>query len=524
MATTKVLQIPEILGLVAESLAFWSYPTVLIDGKLKPVWAALRPLVLVSRLWYQVVTPVLWRHIPSKAIWHRILAWSHSNGTNGREVASTSDHALDQDQKSFIINRSRYVRVVYHHATEDLSDEALTIASLLTPATLFPALKGIYYTASAQNRPNDDARIFPLFLAPTLLEIHLSAANKFLPDVTHIVGCCPLLENIHLRSGFPIDKDGLQALEAALCGAKNISRISLALWPEAGVYMGDYMQSLLRRPSIETYILSCPPCFAPPHLTHAAERILALVDFPDADSTARLLQSLGDAPRPFEVLYLRLGRPFTDAIGMYHLQELCDSSAERTQRATLTTLHLECTDSLPGFLYPAAKLHINHLRPFSEHPHLVSVFVHVSSGTEIDDDAIAELATWWPCLEELDIRGHRDTAKPCTHRALMAMALHCPKLQALTLPLELIGVPKLKHFYTTGQARCALRYLAAGRGRAPDPMAVAKFLVEIFPMLEKVSFRAELTRGEYGSGKSVAESEWIEVAGVLATGAQWGTS
>ncbi|KAI5822545.1 hypothetical protein K523DRAFT_421982 [Schizophyllum commune Tattone D] len=284
MATTKVLQIPEILGLVAESLAFWSYPTVLIDGKFKPVWAALRPLVLVSRMWYQVVTPVLWRHIPSKAIWHRILARSHSNGTNGREVASTSDHALDQDQKSFIIDRSRYVRVVYHHATEDLLDEALTIASLLTPATLFPALKGIYYTASAQNRPNDDARIFPLFLAPTLLEIHLSAANKFLPDVTHSVRCCPLLENIHLRSGFPIDKDGLRALEAALCGAKNISRISLALWPEAGVYMGDYMQSLLRRPSIETYILSCPPCFAPPHLTHAAERILALVDFPDAEA------------------------------------------------------------------------------------------------------------------------------------------------------------------------------------------------------------------------------------------------
>ncbi|KAI5895985.1 uncharacterized protein SCHCODRAFT_02613730 [Schizophyllum commune H4-8] len=200
---------------------------------------------------------------------------------------------------------------------------------------------------------------------------------------------------------------------------------------------------------------------------------------------------------------------------MYHLQELCHVSAERTQRATLTTLRLECTDSLPDPLHSTANLHIDHLRPFSEHSNLVSVFVHVSSGTEIDDDAIAELATWWPRLEELDIRGHRDTARPCTLRALMVLALHCPRLQALTLTLEAVNVPSIKRFYATGQAECALRYLAVGKGHAPDPMAVAMFLDELFPSLEQVCFRADLTRGEHGRTQSSAQAEWEEVADSL---------
>lgn len=128
--------------------------------------------------------------------------------------------------------------------------------------------------------------------------------------------------------------------------------------------------------------------------------------------------------------------------------------------------------------------------PLSHFSNLANVVLRGPASSDIDEDACAQLARWWPHLERLSIGPNvwrRPAGQLCPLSALLPFAIGCPRLRDLTLPLTAHEVPDIDSLRDGSPVRqFSLTYLNVGDAPIETPAAVAQFLTALFPNLERV--------------------------------------
>ncbi|KAI0255907.1 hypothetical protein BJV78DRAFT_1174384 [Lactifluus subvellereus] len=202
--------------------------------------------------------------------------------------------------------------------------------------------------------------------------------------------------------------------------------------------------------------------------------------------------------------------------------------AERTH-STLTDLTLEALTSFceafDDHAFPP-KLHFTlpALAPLARLTHLRRFTLDSSLPPDLGDADLVTLASWWPEIEELalwsrpfdafDFPAYFTTATTttttqqprATPASFAVLAVRCPRLRQLSLPIDLAVLPPRAHPPLAVPSQTALARLTIGCVRTGektiDPAGLAECLYRAFPALEEVEFDC----GE-------AETSWTDVLG-----------
>ncbi|TRM58902.1 hypothetical protein BD626DRAFT_573156 [Schizophyllum amplum] len=144
-----------------------------------------------------------------------------------------------------------------------------------------------------------------------------------------------------------------------------------------------------------------------------------------------------------------------------------------------------------GWILEGWPLRLEHITPLSCFSRLVNVKICGPGESDIDDDACAQLARWWPYVETLSIGTHSRQLdrRPCTLMALIPFAKNCLYLKELTLPITAAIVPPIEPSIELFKLRHhSLTYLGVGDAPIEKPTAVALFLSVVFPDLDAVVY------------------------------------
>ncbi|KAI5889869.1 uncharacterized protein SCHCODRAFT_02630295 [Schizophyllum commune H4-8] len=161
--------------------------------------------------------------------------------------------------------------------------------------------------------------------------------------------------------------------------------------------------------------------------------------------------------------------------------------------------------------------------------------VEITGPVQLFDADVAAVARAWPALQTLVLAPHATGASCLTLGALVPLARHCPKLEFIALPLCALDVPSEGaggHYYLGGRSVAPLGgrpvasldaaplvlvlWRALGRSdrnygaHVPDydPVLLAKFLVSLFPGIQRVSNDLAAERVAKGLAKEKVEDYW----------------
>ncbi|KAJ7153668.1 hypothetical protein C8R46DRAFT_1357078 [Mycena filopes] len=134
------------------------------------------------------------------------------------------------------------------------------------------------------------------------------------------------------------------------------------------------------------------------------------------------------------------------------------------------------------------------LRPLLQFRNLSRIRLSPSTGFDLDDAFLADLARAWPAVRSLRLGGSEDESvsyyrRPpsrVTLRGLRALAHGCPVLHTLALPFNALIVPTLAPDEPLPSPPSSLSDLVLYDTPLADPGAVAAYLGVIFPMLSDI--------------------------------------
>ncbi|TRM57808.1 hypothetical protein BD626DRAFT_574141 [Schizophyllum amplum] len=498
---TNIAEVADVLLLIFEQVLHLSSEQ---DAWHEPP-RSLLPIVLVSRLWNELATPLLWKKVTSRAIWNLLPAdCRYLVHSQGQYISLLHPwRPLDDADWAPTAKLSYHIKTLCHSRDSGVYLTAGVLAALPPLDALFPSMEHIIYKAYLHvNGPKYDADNFHAYLSSSLRSITLDSNTDFIPDIPRIARCCPNLEKLIMRSEASIDVLTVQQIDAALASLSNLAQVSLRLPSPNKLH---HLSAVGRSPSIQSLIITGSN---PSRYLCTPLRTLMLLNLPHARATSNMIASFGPGARPIEALCLR---PYilcdeTDDTGMHHLSALTARAAAHCSPSTLTVLRIDCVQ-----FYSEHALRVDHLRPFAAHTRLVRVYLRVSRATALDDGAVGELARWWPMLEDLGIFGYGLPGASSTLRALESLAVHCPQLQSLAIALDATNVPESSNDVrgdttSSGVLRCGLRRLSVCGGRVPNPVGVAAYLDALFPALVEVCSSTK-------NNESV--EEWREVNDLL---------
>lgn len=173
------------------------------------------------------------------------------------------------------------------------------------------------------------------------------------------------------------------------------------------------------------------------------------------------------------------------------------SSEELTHTMCCIQEHCEPLELLELLLYfesqdpDAWRLGPEHLAPVSHFSNLTHVVLHGLGDCDINGDACAQLARWWPRLECLLIgpNAHRRAARRlCPLGVLHIFAIRCPNLRELALPFTAHEVPETSSLDLSSERQLNLTRLHVSDAPIESPMAVAHLLAALFPNLGRVEY------------------------------------
>ncbi|KAJ7031026.1 hypothetical protein C8F04DRAFT_1364954 [Mycena alexandri] len=138
------------------------------------------------------------------------------------------------------------------------------------------------------------------------------------------------------------------------------------------------------------------------------------------------------------------------------------------------------------------------IQPLLSCAHLTEVTVLAGHGIHLDDAFLQLMALAWPQLQKLDLSPRCQSAHyvpQVTLAGLIPLAQHCPGLVSLALVMNAtVADPHSKEKPGGGITNGALTDLEVVESPLSSPGAVASFLSAIFPNLQRVTARDEMTR------------------------------
>jgi hypothetical protein len=253
-----------------------------------------------------------------------------------------------------------------------------------------------------------------------------------------------------------------------------------------------------------------------PNVADLAERLVS------ASSNAALFPSLRTlricaSPAAAEVFFAHLPQGGRSRLRVVHLESdlklrSVDSwtpalaiLAEKTH-ASLTDLSFEALTSFCEALDHALsppKLHVTlaTLAPLARLAHLRRFALDVTVPPDLGDADLATIAHWWPEMEELslwsrpvgafDLPAYFTTRPRATPASLSILAERCPRLRQLSLPTDVVTLPKPAHPPLVVPSQTALARLTIGcvrSGKTIDAAGLAQCIYRAFPALEGIEF------------------------------------
>ncbi|KIJ57876.1 hypothetical protein HYDPIDRAFT_120238 [Hydnomerulius pinastri MD-312] len=170
------------------------------------------------------------------------------------------------------------------------------------------------------------------------------------------------------------------------------------------------------------------------------------------------------------------------------------------------------------------------LEPLFSLPHTSSFTLDVPHKIMLDDADIMTIAKHWPNLRTLSINEMNSwngyDPSPTTHRGLLALAAHCPKLAEIAMSVDFseidVASPELLHSRPNGGVTNRNLSTASFMVTKIDhPGAIAGFLSDVFPHLSRVMSRwgmnAFVFDDEEDECSDMYEMRWKEVEDLLST-------
>jgi hypothetical protein len=152
---------------------------------------------------------------------------------------------------------------------------------------------------------------------------------------------------------------------------------------------------------------------------------------------------------------------------------------------------------------PLPKLHVTlaTLAPLARLTRLRRFALDATVPPDLCDADLATIAHWWPEIEELslwsqpvdaiDLPTYFTTQPRATPASLSVLAAGCPRLHQLSLPADVMLLPKPAHPPLVVPSQTALTHLTIGcvrTGKTIDPAALAQCIYHAFPALEEIEF------------------------------------
>ncbi|KAJ7135714.1 hypothetical protein C8R44DRAFT_534588, partial [Mycena epipterygia] len=128
-------------------------------------------------------------------------------------------------------------------------------------------------------------------------------------------------------------------------------------------------------------------------------------------------------------------------------------------------------------------------KPLLSFSNLVSLSLSHPVGFNLDDAVVRDMARAWPRIELLWLphgRSPHRISPRVTLEGVYAFAIHCPRLQALTMTFDATVVPKAKIEGRNRVSQHSLGLLDVAYSPVSKPRPVATFLSAIFPHLKTI--------------------------------------
>ena len=182
-------------------------------------------------------------------------------------------------------------------------------------------------------------------------------------------------------------------------------------------------------------------------------------------------------------------------IADYHeISDFYSFLAQHHSQFAIRKIELSSTSELPCYSPEA-------LRPLLQLPHLAVLSMKGWHSFNVDDSFITEIAWAWAALEILELDPLpesrfgsytlRPTPPPATLAGLAILARRCRKLRSIKLAVntdvDLLSPATRHHLQLVSKSQ--VRWLHVGPTGPPrDPVQVAMFLSEHFPLLDDIEF------------------------------------
>ncbi|KAJ6533395.1 hypothetical protein DFH09DRAFT_1406536 [Mycena vulgaris] len=198
-----------------------------------------------------------------------------------------------------------------------------------------------------------------------------------------------------------------------------------------------------------------------------------------------------------EHVYVDILGPPTVAV----TSSLYESVADNLPHETLRSVHISSDDVgvLPAS--PEQPVEAAVLRRFRCFPNLPDISLNFRTGFDLDDAAVLELARAWPNLRSLALVPSFPSLAPrdvtlVTFTGLRAFADHCPEPISLGIELNTDVIPCME---TDAIPQTKCRSLCVGYAPIADPVAVANFVLSMFPEVSEIQV-SNTDRGLDGTG------------------------
>ncbi|TRM58914.1 hypothetical protein BD626DRAFT_573168 [Schizophyllum amplum] len=389
-----------------------------------------------------------------------------------------------------VLRRSSLVKALWEPASgrpPRIGLEALrAMCCCPPPFTLLPRLQDLSFLTTYDDPQFTRSTFYLQHISPSLRILQVQGTWPTGISFLRVAESCPRLDT--LDCDFTSLETTSSGIALELAGAalmwRSLTDVSLGLGRQA---LATVLSALARHPALRSMTIRC-------HERPRHQPILPEGSFPS-------LQHLIFFGCWLPVVDAILGSWTVRPINTISIKMTAGSivfSEELTHTMRCIQEHCEPLGLLELLLHfesqylDAWRLSPEHIAPLSHFSNLVHVVLRGPGNCDIDADACAQLARWWPRLERLLIGPNiqrRAAGRLCPLSALRAFAVGCPKLRDLMLPLTANEVPDVDSSPDgTSVRQYSLMYLNVGDAPIENPEAVAHFLTALFPDLQRVEY------------------------------------
>ncbi|KAJ7495451.1 hypothetical protein FB451DRAFT_1478249 [Mycena latifolia] len=452
----------------------------MICSKLTPLETNLVSLMRTARIFQEPALNALWsrqttfahilRCMPAD-LWNRPVIVGSVNCLNVARPITPRDW----ERPLFYLHR---VKSLICSTTDVPSEQLFEILSLCLPADhFFPNLATLSWTWL---RPS----LFPhvrTLLGPkiTRLEIDITFTIPHLTLIATLPLKCPNLTDVAIFSdSIPPD------LSAGMHLANNISLCIRAMKRIERLYVKhldraafEYLATVPTLKSLTVLAEFTPPTRPSPPwpLTNILFPSLKQLNLSPRTTQSAIAWFKTMSHSPLAEIDIEFTAPITVSV----ISALCDTISEQFPRWSLSSLEVhgpranedEHLASASPSEYLTKNCVLENLFGFGN---LVTVYLVVNGGFDLDNGMILQMARAWPALRSLSLSPTCPThvVRRVTLAGLCALADHCPHLTSLELEINALVIPAADR---------------AARNRAAHSSAVAGFIFDIFPALSDIS-------------------------------------